>query len=80
VVFLETLPHPDWAALTVSVLAGTGLVWRELRAARPFNRPETPDARSPGPHLRPNRADHAVRLRHRLRHHPVAGGGTGHVR
>jgi MFS family permease len=36
VVFLETLPRPDWAALTVSLLAGAGLVWWELRAARPF--------------------------------------------
>jgi MFS family permease len=35
-VFLLSLPHPDWAALAVSVVAGAALVAWELRADRPF--------------------------------------------
>ena len=35
-VFLMGLPHPDWIALGMAVVAGTGLVWWELRASRPF--------------------------------------------
>ncbi|MGW2021795.1 MFS transporter [Streptomyces decoyicus] len=35
-VFLMGLPHPDWIALGLAVAAGTGLVWWELRASRPF--------------------------------------------
>ena len=35
-VFLMGLPHPDWIALGVAVVAGAGLVWWELRAGHPF--------------------------------------------
>ncbi|MGW7634866.1 MFS transporter [Streptomyces decoyicus] len=35
-VFLMGLPRPDWIALGLAVVAGTGLVWWELRASRPF--------------------------------------------
>jgi MFS family permease len=35
-VFLLSLPRPDWIALALAVIAGTGLVLWELRAARPF--------------------------------------------
>ena len=35
-VFLMSLPHPDWIALAVSVVAGAALTWWELRASRPF--------------------------------------------
>jgi MFS family permease len=35
-VFLMSLPRPDWIALAVAVLAGTGLAVWELRARRPF--------------------------------------------
>ncbi len=35
-VFLLSLPHPDWAALAVAVVASAALVTRELRAGRPF--------------------------------------------
>ena len=36
VVFLMSLPHPDWVALAVSAAAFTALAWWELRASRPF--------------------------------------------
>ena len=36
VVFLMSLPHPDWTALVVSVVAFAVLAWWELRASRPF--------------------------------------------
>jgi len=36
VVFLMSLPHPDWVALAVSVVAFAVLAWWELRASRPF--------------------------------------------
>lgn len=35
-VFLMSLPRPDWAALAVAVVAGAALTWWELRASRPF--------------------------------------------
>jgi MFS family permease len=35
-VFLMSLPRPDWVALAVTVVAGAALVWWELRASRPF--------------------------------------------
>ncbi|WP_063754348.1 MFS transporter [Streptomyces sp. NRRL S-1813] len=35
-VFLMGLPRADWIALGLAVVAGTGLVWWELRASRPF--------------------------------------------
>jgi MFS family permease len=35
-VFLMSLPSPDWVALAVAVVAGAGLVTWELRASRPF--------------------------------------------
>jgi len=35
-VFLLSLPHPDWVALAVAVLAGAALGAWELRAGRPF--------------------------------------------
>jgi MFS family permease len=35
-VFLLSLPNPDWAALAVSLTASVGLVRWELRAANPF--------------------------------------------
>ena len=35
-VFLMGLPHPDWIALSLAVVVGGGLVWRELRASHPF--------------------------------------------
>jgi MFS family permease len=35
-VFLLSLPHPDWIALAVAVVAGAALVAWELRASRPF--------------------------------------------
>jgi MFS family permease len=35
-VFLMSLPSPDWIALAVAVVAGTALVTWELRASRPF--------------------------------------------
>ena len=35
-VFLLSLPHPDWAALAVAVVAGAALGIWELRAGRPF--------------------------------------------
>jgi MFS family permease len=35
-VFLMSLPHPDWIALAVAILAGAALVGWELRAMRPF--------------------------------------------
>ena len=34
--FLMGLPHPNWVALGVAVVAGAGLVWWELRADHPF--------------------------------------------
>jgi MFS family permease len=35
-VFLLSLPQPDWIALGVAVVAGATLVWWELRASHPF--------------------------------------------
>jgi MFS family permease len=35
-VFLLSLPRPDWLALGVAVAAGAGLVWWERRAGHPF--------------------------------------------
>ena len=35
-VFLLSLPRPDWIALAVAVVAGALLIWWELRASRPF--------------------------------------------
>ncbi len=35
-VFLLSLPRPDWVALGLAVITGTGLVGWELRAGRPF--------------------------------------------
>jgi MFS family permease len=35
-VFLLSLPSPDWIALAVAVVAGAALTWWELRASRPF--------------------------------------------
>jgi predicted MFS family arabinose efflux permease len=35
-VFLLSLPRPDWIALGVAVAVGAALVWWELRVARPF--------------------------------------------
>jgi predicted MFS family arabinose efflux permease len=35
-VFLLSLPRPDWIALALAVIIGTGLVRWELRATRPF--------------------------------------------
>jgi MFS family permease len=35
-VFLLSLPHPDWIALAIAVVAGTALCAWELRADRPF--------------------------------------------
>jgi MFS family permease len=35
-VFLLSLPHPDWIALAVAVVTGAALVAWELRASRPF--------------------------------------------
>jgi MFS family permease len=36
VIFLMSLPDPDWAALAISVPAFAVLAWWELRASRPF--------------------------------------------
>ena len=36
VIFLMSLPHPDWVALAVATAAFAGLAWWELRASRPF--------------------------------------------
>jgi MFS family permease len=35
-VFLLSVPHPDWAALAVAVVASAALITWELRAGRPF--------------------------------------------
>jgi MFS family permease len=35
-VFLMSLPRPDWATLALAVVLGAGLVWWELRASHPF--------------------------------------------
>jgi MFS family permease len=35
-VFLMSLPHPNWAALAVAVVVAAALTWWELRAATPF--------------------------------------------
>jgi MFS family permease len=35
-VFLLSLPHPDWAALAVAVVVAAALVWWELRVVTPF--------------------------------------------
>jgi MFS family permease len=35
-VFLLSLPHPEWAALVIAVVAGAALFVWELRAGRPF--------------------------------------------
>ncbi|MCW2897505.1 MAG: hypothetical protein JWO75_6994 [Actinomycetia bacterium] len=35
-VFLMSLPHPEWIALAVAVAAAAALTWWELRADRPF--------------------------------------------
>ena len=35
-VFLMSLPRPDWIALGLAVVLGAGLVWWELRARHPF--------------------------------------------
>jgi MFS family permease len=35
-VFLLSLPRPDWVALTAAAVAGAGLILWELRTARPF--------------------------------------------
>jgi MFS family permease len=35
-VFLMSIPHPDWIALGVAVVVGAALVWWELRASHPF--------------------------------------------
>jgi predicted MFS family arabinose efflux permease len=35
-VFLMSLPRPDWIALAVAVVVGAVLAWWELRASRPF--------------------------------------------
>jgi MFS family permease len=35
-VYLMSIPHPDWVALGVGVVVGTALVWWELRASHPF--------------------------------------------
>lgn len=35
-VFLMSLPRPDWIALAAAVVLGATLVWWELRASRPF--------------------------------------------
>jgi MFS family permease len=35
-VFLLSLPHPDWVALVVAVVVTGALVWWELRATSPF--------------------------------------------
>jgi MFS family permease len=35
-VFLMSLPHPDWIALGLAVVVGAALVWWELRARHPF--------------------------------------------
>ena len=35
-VFLLSLPSPDWIALAAAVVAGAAMSWRELRAERPF--------------------------------------------
>jgi MFS family permease len=35
-VFLMSLPRPDWAALAAAVVVGAAMIWRELRASRPF--------------------------------------------
>ena len=36
VIFLMSLPRPDWIALAVAAAAFTALAWWELRAGRPF--------------------------------------------
>ncbi len=35
-VFLMSMPRPDWIALGLAVVLGAGLVWWELRASHPF--------------------------------------------
>jgi MFS family permease len=35
-IFLMGLPHADWIALAIAIVAGAALVWWELRASRPF--------------------------------------------
>jgi len=35
-VFLLSLPSPDWSALGISAAAAAALVWWELRAGNPF--------------------------------------------
>ncbi len=35
-VFLMSLPRPDWIALAAAVVLATALIWWELRASRPF--------------------------------------------
>ena len=35
-VFLMSMPRPDWVALGLAVLAGAALVWWEMRRSRPF--------------------------------------------
>jgi MFS family permease len=35
-VFLLSFPHPSWIALGIAIILGTGLVWFERRAIKPF--------------------------------------------
>lgn len=35
-VFLLSLPRPDWLALAIAVVAGAALIWWELRVSTPF--------------------------------------------
>jgi MFS family permease len=35
-VFLMSMPRPDWVALGLAVMAGAALVWWEMRRSRPF--------------------------------------------